>query len=212
MPIQRKKGTANPYEPKSPVDRKGGNVKSERRKEVSAKIKQKAAGGKAAENAIKTREKLQSEALEAVVDYAASAIQKAALREADPVKVALGVFRALPSCEKLPDRVFCEHFGISRPTLNEWRFHDDVEKARRLTLQTYLTRFTPGVLERMAEFAKKTNWKTGQGDAAMIKLFLQWAEGFKEKTETDLTSGGQPIVLGLEGSPFVDPSKAPKKK
>ena len=104
---------------------------------------------------------------------------------------------------------FAECLGVHRNTLINWRFDKKVLQARTEIIERHFQGFTPGVLQALVDGAKRTSWVNGLGDSAMIKLFLQYVEKWNEKSELDLTSGGETITWGVAPSQFIKKDTIP---
>lgn len=99
--------------------------------------------------------------------------------------------------------------GVHRNTLTNWRFDSKVIKARNEIMMKHVQANTPDVLDALVSGAQKSSWNTGLGDAAMIKLYLQYVEQWNEKQEIDHTSDGKAITWGIAPSQFVRKDSVP---
>lgn len=150
-----------------------------------------------------------------VDDFTAAAKKMERFKETPIDRVRYGVFLAIPEAQEVNKGDFAKHYKVHPATLSEWRLRDDVLAVRDYIMKAYLRSKTPKVLKNLFAAASEQNVFGGANTAA-IKLFLQYAEDFTEKSQTDLNVAGGLTVqfANVAASPFIQPedSKPVKKE
>lgn len=101
-----------------------------------------------------------------VDQYAEFIVKKRGFQKMKLIHAKLAAFLALPDTQKsLSQGDFSRHYkcGINAPT--EWKARSDVMKAREVILYEHARKWTPLVLENLANSAQRKNWNTGMADA-----------------------------------------------
>ena len=151
---------------------------------------------------------------ETVEDYALTAKKMERFKDIPLDRVRYAIFLVIPEAQELTKGDFAEYYKISRQTLSEWRLRDDVVSVRDYFVKAYLKSKTPKVLANLLKAASEVG-AFGGANTAAIKLFLQYAEDFTEKNQTDLNvAGGLTVQFANVGaSPFIQPEDSqPAKK
>ncbi len=92
--------------------------------------------------------------------------KKKAFAKMDPNHARFSAFMALPeACQNLSNTDFVQHYKIGKNGPSLWKARKDVMKARDFLIYEVARKYTPLVIQNLANSAQRKNWNTGMADA-----------------------------------------------